>query len=58
MKEHATEIINHEEKEMLPLTEEEKNCFGSKIFVKYAEEKLLIKMMVKIIIKFEVTAIA
>ena len=43
---------------MLPITEEEKNCVGSKTFVKYAEENLLIiMMMVKSIVKFEVIVI-
>ena len=51
LKEDKTKIINYEEKEMIPLTKEEKNYIASKMFVIYAKKDLVLMMAIRNTIK-------
>ena len=59
LREHATEIINYEKKEMIPLTNEENESYKKqKVFI-YAKKNLVPMMMttMKITIKSEIIVI-
>ena len=53
LKKHATKITNYEEKEMIPLTEEENKSYKikNKKYVTYAKKGLILIMIIKSIIK-------
>ena len=48
LKEDATKIINCEKKEVIPLTNEEKNYIVTKQYVIYAKKDLVLMMTIKI----------
>ena len=54
LKEHATEIINYEKKEMKPLTDEKINPISIKKFVTYAIKDLVLMITITIIIKSKI----
>ena len=49
LKEHATKIINCEKKEMIPLTMEKINHIMNKTFAAYANKKLVLIIMIKML---------
>ena len=57
LRKHATKIINYEKKEMIPLTNEEKNYIVRKKYVIYVKTDLVLMMTIKIIIKSETIVI-
>ena len=51
LKKHVTRIINHEKKEMVPLTREEENTYHRQKNVIYAKKHLVLMITMKSIIK-------
>ena len=58
LKEDAKKIINYEKKEIMPLTDEENKSYKSKKYVIYAKKDLVLMMIMKSIIKSEITVTA
>ena len=51
LREHATEIVNYQKKEMIPLRKEEKKTHRRQKNVIYANENLVLTITIKTIIK-------
>ena len=51
LREHATKIINHEKKEMIPLTKKKRKGIISKKFVIYVKKDLVLMIAIKNIIR-------
>ena len=47
LREHATKIINYEEKDIIPLTYKENKLYKNQIFLIYAKKDLVLMMAIK-----------
>ena len=54
LREHVTKIINYEKKEMMPLTNEEKNLIVLQEDAIYAKESLVLMITIKNVIRLEI----